>query len=91
MSSVERRYPIDEMTRRGDAIYERDIRPRLALDSTGQFVAIDVDSMDYEVDPNEIDACHRLRARHPEAQMVLKKVGSPVVRRFGFRATTENP
>src|SRR5437016_4928949 len=58
--------------RRGDEIFERDIRPHLGEDSDGQFIAIDVASGDYEVDADALEAMSRLRARHPASEAWLK-------------------
>jgi hypothetical protein len=35
------RYRNEEFARRGDEIYERDIRPRLAPENEGKFIVID--------------------------------------------------
>ena len=48
-------------------------------------MAIDLETEDYEVDVNEIAACDRLEARHPEAQIWMVRIGSRHVRRFGGR------
>lgn len=79
------RYSKDEFARRGDAIYDRAIGRRLEPAHDGEFVAIDIESGDFEVDPDELAAADRLRARHPEAQVWLRKVGSRYLRHFGPR------
>jgi hypothetical protein len=83
MSSVQRRYSKEEFARRGDAIYESDIRPHLKPKDTGKFVAIDIESKAYEIAGEELAACDRLRARIPEAQIWLVRAGSRFVHRFG--------
>ncbi|MFY9820882.1 MAG: hypothetical protein WAM82_05835 [Thermoanaerobaculia bacterium] len=42
----------------------------------------------YEIDRDEIAASDRLLARHPNAQVWLRQVGSPYARRFGPRFKT---
>ena len=79
------RYSKEEFARRGDAIYERDIRRIVEEEHEGKFVAIDVETGAYEVDVNELAASDRLGARVPNAQIWLKRVGSRYVRRFGPR------
>ena len=79
------RYSKEEFARRGDEIYERDIRPRLAASEEGHFVAIDVESGAYEVDAEELAAADRLRARVPKAQIWLTRAGSRYARRVGAR------
>jgi hypothetical protein len=85
MATTKRRYSKDELAQRGDAIYEREIRDRFATSADGKFVAIDVDSGEFEVDEDELVACDRLRARVPDAQIWLVKVGSRYAHRFGGR------
>jgi hypothetical protein len=87
MASVERRYSKEEFARRGDATYERDIRPRLKAEDRDKFVALDIESGAYEMDADELTACHRLRERIPEAQIWLVRVGSRYVHRFGGQQT----
>jgi hypothetical protein len=85
------RYSMEEFRRRGDEIYERDIAPRLTPEDHGKFVAIDIESGEYEVDADELAACRRLDARIPDAQTWLKRVGYRSVRRFGFRVQSVQP
>jgi len=85
MAPTERRYSKEEFARRGDAIYESDVAPHLKSRDNGKFVAIDIDSGNYEVDADELGACDRLSARVPSAQIWLVRVGSRAVHRFGGR------
>jgi len=41
----------------------------------GEFVAIDIETGAYEVDPDELAASDRLLARVPNAQTWLRRVG----------------
>ena len=54
-------------------IYYRDIRPQVIGEHRGEFLVLDVESGDYEVDVEHLAAAERLKARRPEG------------RRFGFR------
>lgn len=83
MASDERRYSKEEIARRGDALYETEIRPHLSPEDEGMLVAIDIDSGTYVVDGDELEALQRLRKRRPDAQIWLKRVGSRYVHRFG--------
>jgi hypothetical protein len=87
--SVKRRYSKDEFAQRGDAIYENQIRSRLNSDDIGKFAAIDIESGIYEIDPDQLVACDKLRARVPEAQIWMVRIGSPYVHRFGGRDSRE--
>ncbi len=85
MASTKRRYSKEEIARRGDAIYETDVRPHLQPDDDGKFAAIDIKSGTYEIDVDELAACDRLSARIPGAQIWLVRIGSRYLHRFGGR------
>jgi hypothetical protein len=82
------RYPKEEIARRGDEMYERDISPHLKKEDEGKFILIDIMSGDYEVDDDEIAASDRLRARRPQAQPWLRRVGSRYAYRLGRSVRT---
>jgi hypothetical protein len=83
MDSLRPRYSKEEFARRGDEIFERDIRPHLKGVPARHFVLIDIETGDYEVDECEMAASDRLLARHPNAQIWQRRVGSSISRRFG--------
>lgn len=91
MASTKRRYSKEEFARRGDAIYENDVRPRLKPEDDGKFVAIDIESRMYEIDEDELTAGDKLNARVPDAQIWLVRVGSRYVHRFGGRERRQTP
>jgi hypothetical protein len=82
MNSTKRRYGKDEFARRGDAVYASNVRPRLAAEDGGKFAAIDIESGAYEIAADELEACDRLRAGVPEAQIWMVRAGSRPVQRF---------
>lgn len=71
------RLPRQEIGQRGDEIYLTTLRGVLEPRCNGQFVAIDVESHDYEVADEAMDASDRLRQRHINAQVLVKRVGFP--------------
>lgn len=85
MAELQPRYSKEEFAQRGDDIYERDIRPHLKSGDEGKFVVIDIETRAYEIDVDELAASDRLLARHPDAQVWLRRIGSRYVRRFGPR------
>jgi hypothetical protein len=89
MGPVKRRYSKEAFARRGDATYERDVRPQLKLTDEGKFAAIDIDSGAFEVDRDELKAGNKLRARLPEAQIWIVRVGHRSVHRIGGRVRQE--
>jgi len=85
------RYSKEEFARRGNEIYDRDILPKLKAEDDGQFVAIDIETGDYEIHRNDLAATDRLFARHPDAQIWLRRVGSRYLYRFGHHRQVEKP
>jgi len=79
------RYSKEEFARRGDEIYESQVRSQVEEGNHGKIVAIDLETGAFEVDASEIAACNRLEARCPDAQIWIIRVGSRHVRRFGGR------
>ena len=85
MAATKRRYSKEEFARRGDAIYEKDVRGQLKADDDGKFAAIDIETGTYEIDADELKACQKLRKRIPDAQIWMVRVGYRFVHRFGGR------
>ena len=69
-------YTKEEFARRGDAIYENQLRSVLETGNEGKFVAIDIETGVYEVDSDELAASDRLLTRVPNAQVWLRRIGS---------------
>ena len=91
MASTTRRYSKEEFARRGDAIYEKKVRPQLKADDEGKFAAIDIDSGEFAIDADELKAGNKLRKRIPDAQIWMVRVGYRAVHRFGGRDEPETP
>ena len=78
--------------RRGNEIFERKVRPHVDVEKDARkYVAIDVETEDFEVDRNQRAAADRLMKRRPEAQgrMWLRRVGSRFAHHFGGRLQEE--
>lgn len=83
MNALPPRYSREEAAQRGQEIYERHIRPAVETTRPGQFVAIDIETGDYEVDKDDFTATEHLLMRQPKAQIWLVRVGSPATYRIG--------
>lgn len=77
------RYSKEEFARRGDHIYEQEIRPKIVAEDHGKYVAIDIESAQWEMDVDEIVAGDHLLSRIPDAQIWMTRVGYGYTRRFG--------
>jgi hypothetical protein len=59
------------------------VQPTLRPDDDGKFVAIDVETADYEIDADDYAAVARLRLRKPAADIWLMRAGFPTTCRIG--------
>jgi hypothetical protein len=78
----------DEIARRGKDLYERRVREKVEAEgvSKGRFLAIAVDSGDYEVADDALGAGAGLRRGKPDVAVYLMRVGRPGDRpRAAFR------
>jgi hypothetical protein len=85
MATTKRRYSKEEFARRGDAIYETQVRPHLTGEDDGKFAAIDIETGEYAIDEDELSACDMLHACIPRAQIWIVRISSRYVHRFGGR------
>ena len=89
MAVLEPRYSKENFARRGQAIYERDIRPHIKAGDEGKFVAIDIETGAYEMDRDDYTATERLLARSLSAQVWLLRVWQRAAYRIGGRPVRE--
>jgi hypothetical protein len=82
------RYSKEEFARRGDEIYERDIKPHVTHEDDGKFVVIDIETGDYEIDRDELAAHDRLLVRCPDVQVCFRRVGRDYARRFRYHSAS---
>ena len=75
---------LDELADLGGEIFDRQVRPALGPDDDGKFVAIDVETGDYEMDVDDYAAVARLRSRKPDAYVWLMRVGFRAAYRIGM-------
>lgn len=85
MAANKRRYSKEEFARRGDALVEHKVRPHLTPADKDKFVAIDIETGEYELDKNAMKAADRLRKRVPDPQIWLVHVTFGYLHRFGLR------
>jgi hypothetical protein len=85
MNTNARRYSSEEFAQRGDGWYRQKITPEIETLHSDEFVAIDIESGEFEIDAVELQAVRRLRQRLPAAQPWMRRVGSNYLHRFGGR------
>lgn len=74
-----------EIAARAEELYEQRIRSLVEADHHGDFVVIEVESGDYEVDPDHLTAAKRLLARRPHGSRFGIRIGYPTAYRLGSR------
>lgn len=81
-------YELGEVAARGEAMYRELIQTLAEPMEKGNFVVIDVDSGDYEIDSADATATRRLLARRPDAVTYGVRIGHRAAYSHvgGFRA-----
>lgn len=72
-----RRLSRDVIGQRGSEIYEEKLQAKLEAESHGLFVAIDVETEEYEIAVESAWAADQLWERLPDAQIYVERVGYP--------------
>jgi hypothetical protein len=73
----------NEIARLGDEILHRKVEPMLTPADAGKFVAIAVESGEFEVDAKDNVALRRLLAREPNAEVWMARAFEPVAYKIG--------
>lgn len=68
-------YTKEEIAARGQAIYQQRIRPQVEPARDGQYLVINVETGEYEIDADEATVSERAYARHPGAPLYGMRVG----------------
>lgn len=72
---------------RANVVFDQQIVDQVRDRDPCEFVAINVDSGDFEVDADEVAAIDRLRQRSA-GDLFLRRVGSPVAHAFGSHTSS---
>jgi hypothetical protein len=80
------RYSKEEFARRGDEIYQSQIRSQVEEGNSGKIVAIDIETGAFELAEDIVTASERLLTRYPDAQTWFIRIGHQAVYHFGARS-----
>jgi hypothetical protein len=83
MTVQQLRYSKEEFARRGNEIYESQLRHQVEEGNHGKIVAIDIETGDFELAKDTITASNQLLERNPDAQIWRVRIGHKGVHRFG--------
>ena len=83
MTVQQLRHSKEEFARRGNEVYESQVRPQVEQGNHGRIVAIDIETGAFELADDTITASDRLLERFPDAQVWRVRIGHKGVHRFG--------
>ena len=78
-------YSNEEIARRGDEFYDRNIRAEVEGKQDGEVVAIDVDTGEHTLGEMGWSAAEPLLSKNPDAEIWLVRVGQRSFVKFGRR------
>ncbi len=82
--SVKPRYPKEEFARLGKKRFD-DVKHQFTQADKGKFLAIDIETGNYVLNEDEIEARMRLRENNPDAQVWMERIGYRALRTMGGR------
>jgi hypothetical protein len=81
----------EELARRGQEYYDRFLRATVEPEHKGEFLVLDVETGEYELDASEAAALDRAMERHPDRLFYILRVGSRAAHRIGARFARSEP
>lgn len=82
MPTAEPRRSLQEAARLGREMYDRHVRPQLQPEDNDKFVAVNIETGEYELDAHDHTALKRLRSRSPVGEIWLGRVGHPTAHKM---------
>jgi hypothetical protein len=76
-------YTSEEVVARGEAIYQQRLRAQSEKERFGEFLVLDIESGDYEIAKEDLDASLALLARRPNGVLYGVRIGFPAAYRVG--------
>jgi len=77
------RYTSDEISRRGQILYDQQVRSKIADCEKGKFLVLDIETGEYEIDADELAAVQRAKTKHNDAALYMVRIGHPTAYRLG--------
>lgn len=78
-------YTTEEVAARGEAIYAEQLREQVEAGNKGKFLVLDIETGDYEIDAEDLQATLRMLAKRPAAVLYGLRIGYPTAYRLGRR------
>ena len=87
-------YTPEVVTARGEEIYQQQIRHKVEPQHKGKFLVLDIETGDYEIDAEDLEATMRLLAKHPKAITYGVRIGYPaaygITRKYVYTLKSNN-
>ena len=80
-------YTTEEVGRRGQALYDEEIRDKAEAEHHGRFLVLDITTGEYEIDDTDLIASKRAITKNPDAVLYGVRVGYPAAYRLGVGST----
>jgi hypothetical protein len=80
----------EDRARRGWSLYEERIRPRVEAGHRGEFLVINLDNGEFEMDRSDLIASQRADARFGSAPQLMVRVGYPAAYYLGGHSSVED-
>ena len=74
---------------RGEQIYQQRIRAEVEPGNHGKFVVLDIETGEFEVDEDDLQATKRMPAKRPEAVLYGLRIGYPTAYTLGGHIAKE--
>lgn len=78
-------YTMEEVAARGEAIYAEQLRAQVETGNIGKFLVLDIETGDYEIDEDDLQATLRMMSKRPAAVLHGLRIGYPTAYRLGGR------
>ncbi len=75
----------DMIASRGEKLYQQNIRAKVEADHKGRFLAVDIETGDYAIADEDLEATDRLLSKQPNALVYGLRIGFPAAYRIGFK------
>ena len=83
-------YDREEVSRLGEELYHQTIRDQVMPHQKGKFLVLDIETGDYEVDEDDLQAEKRLRSRDPQGVLYGMRIGYTSAYTLSGRMIEEN-
>jgi len=77
------RYTDEEVVRRGEMLYEQQIKAKVKDKDQGKFLVLDIETGAYEIDADELTVLNRVKRKYPNSVLYMLRIGRPAAYRLG--------